>query len=325
MNPHTEIIGLTGPAGRIDIALDRPRDLPVRGIALIAHPHPLYGGTRDNKVVQTLARTLLALGYVCWRPNFRGVGESEGTHDEGQGETEDLLAVIDAARAAEPQGKSLPLILAGFSFGTLVLSRVAQRLAQAGTPAHRLIFIGTAVIRPGMLDVPADTLVLHGELDDTVPLSAVLDWARPQGLPVVVIPGADHFFHQKLTGIKDWLLRALQPTLGVALGFALAALTAASVLQPTTSWAQPQQKDPPQRQQRSGHAPSATRAPAVREVASRPVRVNAPARLDATLRWWNLWPLPRVWPRAMHRRLQHGRGCSWMSPPDSCLQQAIPT
>jgi len=245
MNPHTEIIGLTGPAGRIDIALDRPRDLPVRGIALIAHPHPLYGGTRDNKVVQTLARTLLALGYVCWRPNFRGVGESEGTHDEGQGETEDLLAVIDAARAAEPQGKSLPLILAGFSFGTLVLSRVAQRLAQAGTPVHRLIFIGTAVIRPGMLDVPVDTLVLHGELDDTVPLSAVLDWARPQGLPVVVIPGADHFFHQKLTGIKDWLLRALQPTLGVALGFALAALTAASVLQPTTSWAQPQQKDPP--------------------------------------------------------------------------------
>ena len=238
MNPHTEIIGLNGPAGHIDIALDRPRDLPVRGIALIAHPHPLYGGTRDNKVVQTLARTLLALGYVCWRPNFRGVGDSEGAHDEGRGETEDLLAVIDAARAAEPQGQALPLILAGFSFGTLVLSRVAQHLAKAGTPARRLIFIGTAVIRPGMLDVPADTLVIHGELDDTVPLSAVLDWARPQGLPVVVIPGADHFFHQKLTGIKDWLLRALQPTLGLIFGLALAALIAASLVQPTTSWAQ---------------------------------------------------------------------------------------
>jgi D-alanyl-D-alanine carboxypeptidase (penicillin-binding protein 5/6) len=221
MNPHTEIIGIPGAAGRIDIALDRPREGPVRGIALIAHPHPLYGGTRDNKVVQTLARTLLTLGYVCWRPNFRGVGDSEGTHDHGQGETDDLLAVIAAARAAEPGGAKLPLVLAGFSFGTLVLSRVAQQLAAAGTPAARLIFIGTAVIRPGMADVPADTLVLHGELDDTVPLSAVLDWARPQGLPVVVIPGADHFFHQKLTGIKDWLLRVLQPTLGLLLAATL--------------------------------------------------------------------------------------------------------
>jgi D-alanyl-D-alanine carboxypeptidase (penicillin-binding protein 5/6) len=222
MNPHTEILGIAGPAGRIDIALDRPREGPVRGIALIAHPHPLYGGTRDNKVVQTLARTLLALGYICWRPNFRGVGDSEGVHDHGQGETDDLLAVIAAARAAAPGGADLPVVLAGFSFGTLVLSRVAQRLSAAGTPARRLIFIGTAVIRPGMADVPADTLVLHGELDDTVPLSAVLDWARPQGLPVVVIPGADHFFHQKLTGIKDWLMRALQPTLGLILAAALA-------------------------------------------------------------------------------------------------------
>ena len=266
MNPHTEIIGIPGPAGLIDIALDRPRDLPVRGIALIAHPHPLYGGTRDNKVVQTLARTLLALGYVCWRPNFRGVGESEGTHDEGRGETEDLLAVIAAARAAEPQGAALPLILAGFSFGTLVLSRVAQRLAQAGTPAHRLIFIGTAVIRPGMLDVPADTLVLHGELDDTVPLSAVLDWARPQGLPVVVIPGADHFFHQKLTGIKDWLLRALQPTLSLALGLALTVITAASVLQPATSWAQSRDKETTSAKARAGKG--GRNAPVVEPVAA---------------------------------------------------------
>lgn len=252
MNPHTEIIGIAGPAGRIDIALDRPREQPVRGIALIAHPHPLYGGTRDNKVVQTLARTLLALGYVCWRPNFRGVGESEGAHDEGRGETDDLLAVIAAARAAEPQGASLPIILAGFSFGTLVLSRVAQHLAQAGTPAQRLIFIGTAVIRPGMLDVPADTLVLHGELDDTVPLSAVLDWARPQGLPVVVIPGADHFFHQKLTGIKDWLLKALQPTLGLVLGLALSVLMAASLLQPTPGWAQSRDKEASAAKARTG-------------------------------------------------------------------------
>ncbi|MFZ9407640.1 MAG: serine hydrolase [Burkholderiaceae bacterium] len=242
MNPSTEILGIAGPAGRIDIAVDRPREGPVRGLALVAHPHPLYGGTRDNKVVQTLARTLLALGYVCWRPNFRGVGASEGVHDHGEGETDDLLAVIAAARAAEPGGQAMPLMLAGFSFGTLVLSRVARRLADAGTPAHRLIFIGSAVIRPGMLDVPADTLVLHGENDDTVPLSAVLDWARPQGLPVVVIPGADHFFHQKLTGIKDWLVRALQPTLALLAGAALpglmTAMLATTALAPAAAWAQ---------------------------------------------------------------------------------------
>ena len=212
MNPHTEIIGIAGPAGRIDIALDRPREQPVRGIALIAHPHPLYGGTRDNKVVQTLARTLLALGYVCWRPNFRGVGESEGAHDEGRGETDDLLAVIAAARAAEPQGASLPIILAGFSFGTLVLSRVAQHLAQAGTPAQRLIFIGTAVIHPGMLDVPTDTLVLHGELDDTVPLFAVLVWSRPLVLPVAVTPLASTFLHQPPPRIQHPLRPTLPPT-----------------------------------------------------------------------------------------------------------------
>lgn len=246
MNPSTETLGITGPAGRIDIAVDRPREGPVRGIALVAHPHPLYGGTRDNKVVQTLARTLLALGYVCWRPNFRGVGGSEGVHDHGEGETEDLLAVIAAARAAEPAGQTLPLMLAGFSFGTLVLSRVAKRLADAGTPAQRLIFIGTAVIRQGMLDVPADTLVLHGEHDDTVPLSAVLDWARPQGLPVVVIPGADHFFHQKLTGIKDWLIRALQPTLALLLAALLpslmATLMSVAALSPSPAWAQLREK-----------------------------------------------------------------------------------
>ena len=210
MTPGTRNVGLVGAAGRIDVAIDRPDPaVPVRGLAVIAHPHPLYGGTRDNKVVQTLARALLALGYVCWRPDFRGVGASEGTHDEGRGETEDLLAVVAAARAEEAQGASLPLVLGGFSFGSAVQSRVAERLAQAGTPASRLVFIGTAVTRFPMAAVPADTVLIHGEVDDTVPLSAVLDWARPQDLPVIVMPGADHFFHRKLTVLKQILLRAL--------------------------------------------------------------------------------------------------------------------
>ena len=210
MNPSTRVVGVDGPAGRIDVAIDRPEGGPARGLAVIAHPHPLYGGTRDNKVVQTIARALLALGHACWRPDFRGVGASEGAYDEGRGETEDLLAVVAAARASEPAGGTLPLVLAGFSFGSFVQSRVARRLADAGAPASRLVFVGTAASRFAVEPVPPDTLVIHGELDDTVPLSAVLDWARPQELPVVVIPGADHFFHRRLTGLKQLLLRELR-------------------------------------------------------------------------------------------------------------------
>jgi len=216
MNAQTSVIGLNGAAGRIDVAIDRPAQGAVRGIAVIAHPHPLYGGTRDNKVVQTMARALLTLGFVCWRPDFRGVGDSAGVHDEGRGETDDLIVVVDAARAeqakAHPEvdGAALPLVLAGFSFGTFVLSRVAARLNEAGKPASRLVFIGAAASRFTIETVPADTLVIHGELDDTVPLQSVLDWARPQDLPVVVIPGADHFFHHRLTGLKQLLLRELR-------------------------------------------------------------------------------------------------------------------
>lgn len=209
MNPGTRIVGVDGPAGRIDVALDRPEGA-VRGLAVIAHPHPLYGGTRDNKVVQTIARALLALEHVCWRPDFRGVGASAGTHDEGRGETDDLLAVVATARADLPGGDALPLVLAGFSFGSFVQSRVALRLAQAGRPAARLVFVGTAASRFAVEPVPEDTLVIHGEHDDTVPLADVLDWARPQALPVVVIPGADHFFHRRLTGLKQLLLRELR-------------------------------------------------------------------------------------------------------------------
>lgn len=209
MNPHSPTQLLSGPVGAIDTAIDRPEG-PLRGLAVIAHPHPLYGGTRDNKVVQTMVRALVALGYVCWRPNFRGVGASAGVHDEGRGETEDVLTVIAAARAAEPQGEQLPLLLAGFSFGGFVQSRAAKRLAELGTPATRLLLVGVATSRFPVESVPDDTLVIHGEVDDTVPLRSVLDWARPQELPVIVIPGADHFFHRKLTGLKQLLLRELR-------------------------------------------------------------------------------------------------------------------
>ena len=174
-----------GPAGRIECAVDQPESTP-RGVALIAHPHPLYGGTLDNKVVQTLARAFLELGYETWRPNFRGVGATEGAHDEGRGELEDLEVVLRHTGATR-------FVLAGFSFGAAVQARLAERM-----PPERLVLVGVGVTRLQTPSVPADTLVIHGEKDETVPLAAVLDWARPQELPIVLVPGADHFFHRKL-------------------------------------------------------------------------------------------------------------------------------
>ena len=194
MSAAGERIFIDGAAGRIETVIERPAGVP-RGVALLAHPHPLYGGTLDNKVVQTLAKTFVELGYAAFRPNFRGVGASEGVHDEGRGETEDLLRV--AAHAKEVLG-DLPLVLAGFSFGAAVQTQVAQR-----TRPLRVVLVGIAVGRFPSETVPGDSIVIHGERDETVTLAKVLDWARPQDLPVVVIPGADHFFHLRLNLIKN--------------------------------------------------------------------------------------------------------------------------
>jgi uncharacterized protein len=185
---------VAGPVGRIECAVDGP-ETPAKGIALIAHPHPLYGGTLDNKVVQTLARAFVELGYEAWRPNFRGVGGTEGAHDEGRGELEDLAAIVAHLKPER-------LALAGFSFGAGVQALLSQRVS-----AQRLVLIGVAVTRFSLPSVKPGTLVIHGENDDTVPLSAVLDWARPQDLPVVLVPGADHFFHRKLHILRG-LVRA---------------------------------------------------------------------------------------------------------------------
>ncbi|ESH95850.1 alpha/beta hydrolase [Cupriavidus sp. HPC(L)] len=213
MNAHTQVLTVAGPAGAIDVSVDLPQAAPVRGLALVGHPHPLFGGTKDNKVAQTLARAFVQLGYATVRPNFRGVGGTAGEHDNGQGEQDDLLAVIDWMRQQRDwsaDAATLPLALAGFSFGSFVVSHVARRLAEAGTPAERLAMVGTAASRWQVADVPADTIVIHGEQDETVPLASVLDWARPQELPVTVIPGADHFFHRKLHLIKQLVVNAWQ-------------------------------------------------------------------------------------------------------------------
>ncbi|MFD1558914.1 alpha/beta hydrolase [Paraburkholderia silviterrae] len=208
MNAQTEKFHIDGPVGQIECALDRPdAGTPVRGIALVAHPHPLFGGTMDNKVAQTLARTLVQLGYVTYRSNFRGVGTTSGTHDNGIGEQDDLLELLRYMRA-QPGQADMPLVLAGFSFGTFVLSHVAKRYQEAGGAIERMVFVGTATSRWEVAPVREDTLVIHGELDETVPILSVYEWARPQELPIVVIPGAEHFLHRKLHILKRIIVDA---------------------------------------------------------------------------------------------------------------------
>lgn len=206
---HQQRLLIDGPAGKLEIVVDDPgpvieatADPAARariGLALIAHPHPLFGGTLDNKVVQTLAKTFFAQRYIAVRMNFRGVGATEGVHDHGTGETEDLLLVAGEMRA---RYGPLPLLLAGFSFGAYVQSRVAGRLREQGVPAARLVLVAPAVGRFQLAPVAQDTLVIHGEDDDVVPLPEVLAWARTQRLPVVVLPGAGHFFHGNLVELQ---------------------------------------------------------------------------------------------------------------------------
>jgi hypothetical protein len=208
MNSHTERLQLRGAAGNIEVLRDPAAEgTPALGVAVIAHPHPLFGGTMDNKVVQTLARAFVACGWTAVRFNFRGVGASEGVHDEGRGEREDMLAV---AEQLAPEG---PLAIAGFSFGAFVASCALEKLWVARDVRH-LVLVGTAASRFSVATLPVASheraLIVHGEQDDTVPLAAVMDWARPQSLPVTVIPGGGHFFHGQLPLLKNLVVRHLR-------------------------------------------------------------------------------------------------------------------
>lgn len=202
MNAQTQRFSLQGAAGALECALDLPEASP-RGLALIGHPHPLFGGTMDNKVVHTLARAFVALGYAAVRMNFRGVGASEGVYDEGVGETDDMAQLLTHMREQYPD---VPFALAGFSFGTFVQTQLQKRLEEQGTPAERLVLVGSAPGKWPLPDVPADTILIHGEFDETIPLTNVFEWARPQDLPVIVVPGADHFFGRKLHHIKNHVI-----------------------------------------------------------------------------------------------------------------------
>ncbi len=202
MNAHSAPFFIDGDAGPLECVLDLPdpdQFAVPRGLALVAHPHPLYGGTMDNKVTQTLARAFVAVGHVAVRMNFRGVGKSQGTHDDGRGETDDMAALLRHMRQSYPLQA---LALAGFSFGTYVQAQLQQRLIAQGEAAARLVLIGAAAGKWPMPPVPANTILVHGEQDETIPLTAVLDWLRPQDIAVSVIPGADHFFHRKLQHVK---------------------------------------------------------------------------------------------------------------------------
>jgi len=194
------------PGGRHQALLDTP-STPAKGLAFVAHPHPLFGGTMDNKVVQTLSRALVQSGWDCLRMNFRGVGQSQGVYDEGLGESADVL---EALRQLAPTG---PLALAGFSFGAFVTCQVLAQLWPSER-IHKIMLVGTAVTHFNPSPVPTAlhdaTLVVHGERDETVALSAVLQWATPQALPVTVVPGGGHFFHGQLPLLKSLALRHLR-------------------------------------------------------------------------------------------------------------------
>lgn len=210
---------LPGPAGDIEIFVDAPTGAPC-GIAIVAHPQPLMGGNAQHKIPQLLARACRDLGWLAVRPNFRGVGATAGSYDHGGGETDDLVVVADALRAEHP---GLPLALIGFSFGAYVQAHVAARLAVQGRPADHVVLAGppTGTVDSGrayaLPMLPKGSVVIHGEADEAIPLSALLDWARPSGQPITVVPGADHFFGKgRLVTLRALLEAALRSGPGPA-------------------------------------------------------------------------------------------------------------
>lgn len=205
MPAHTENTSFDGLAGIIDCAIDWPEGAPT-GWALILHPNPSQGGTRDNKVVTTLSRACVQQGLVALRPNFRGIGASGGSFDHGKGELQDMAALVEQFRVRYPEIAAKPWVLGGFSFGTSIGVQLYAQWEKLGKNLPNIVILtGSAALRFRHSDAkaPEDALVIHGENDEVVPLSEVMEWARPIGMPVVVIPEAGHFFHGKLLVLRQ--------------------------------------------------------------------------------------------------------------------------
>lgn len=201
---------IPGPAGKLEVVLGQSTAAP-RGIAIIAHPHPLHGGTMENKVVQTIFSTLLALDFTAAKFNFRGVGLSEGQYDHGVGEADDAIAVAKSIyQHWNLEGTRLPLLLAGFSFGGAIQLQVAHTL----NPNY-LILVAPSVANFQAPTVPETTehaLIIQGDKDDIVLPETILDWATPTSQPIIFIPGAEHFFHGKLMILKAIITQAFRKT-----------------------------------------------------------------------------------------------------------------
>jgi uncharacterized protein len=208
--PTQEHVTLRGPAGDIEARVETPqaaeneRDRSIAAFGVVCHPHPLFGGTLDNKVVYTVARAFHDLGLPTIRFNFRGVGKSAGAFAEGIGETDDALAVIEAGRQRWP---GAALWLAGFSFGGAVAIRAA---AQANP--ERLVTVAPAIRRVSLADTSLPEcpwLIVQGDADDVVSHVDVVEWASrlPRPPEIVLLPGVEHFFHGKLNELRDAVTR----------------------------------------------------------------------------------------------------------------------
>lgn len=205
--PRAERLQIAGPAGDLQVVVETPMgEGPSIGVTapaafgVVCHPHPLYGGTLDNKVVYTLARAFVACGAAVIRFNFRGVGSSVGQYDEGRGETEDALAAIAYGRERWP---GAALWLAGFSFGAAVAVRAAARAEPA-----RLVLVAPGVTRVVMDGVPSPRcpwLLVQGDADEVIEPESVLSWAQRQDRPPELrsFPGAGHFFHGRLHELRE--------------------------------------------------------------------------------------------------------------------------
>ncbi len=204
---------IDGPSGDIEIFVDVPTSGVVNGVAIVCHPQPLLGGSAQHKVPHYLAKSLTEIGWLVFRPNFRGVGRSGGKHDRGDGEAQDIYWLAQQIKGQFPIA---PVALIGVSFGAFVQAKVAEKLESTGQQAEHVVLSAMpwGEVEGGRTyDTPqtiANALVIHGELDERVPLASIFAWARSSTQVVSVIPGADHLFTGKLPVLKDLIVTFLQ-------------------------------------------------------------------------------------------------------------------